>query len=59
LPHYRPLATLPTPPHNRGYQQGRLLRWVELSRIHKSRKLRPLGLRFRIVLTEDHTKRLE
>jgi hypothetical protein len=59
LPHYGPLATPPAPLHNRGYQQGRLLRRVELSTIHKSRKSRPRVLRFRVVLTEGDTKRLE
>jgi hypothetical protein len=32
---------------------------VELFRIHKARKPRPLGPRFRIVLTVSDTKRLE
>jgi hypothetical protein len=60
LAHYRPLATPPAPLHNRGYQRGRLLRRVEVCRIHKSpKKDQPLGLRFRVVLTEGDTKRLE
>jgi hypothetical protein len=49
----------PAPPHNRGYPQDRLLLRVELSRIHKSRKSRPRVLRFRVVLTEGDTNRLE
>jgi len=49
----------PAPPHNRGYPQDRLLLRVELSRIHNYRKLRPLRLRFRVVLTEGDTNRLE
>jgi hypothetical protein len=32
---------------------------VELFRIHNYRKPQQLGLRFRLVLTEEHTKRLE
>jgi hypothetical protein len=59
LPRYRPLATSLAPPHIRDYQRGRLLRWVELFKIHNSRKPRPLGLRSRVVLTESDTKRLE
>jgi hypothetical protein len=49
----------PAPPDTRDYQRGRLLRRVELFRILNHRKSEPLRLRFRALLTEDHTKRLE
>jgi hypothetical protein len=61
---HNPASTVTGPsrrlPRTRDYQRGRLLRRVELFRIHKSpKKPQPLGLRFCIVLTEGNTKRIE
>jgi hypothetical protein len=46
-------------PRSRDYQQGRLLRRVELFRIRNYRMSQPLGLRFRLVLTEGDAEQLE
>jgi hypothetical protein len=50
-----PLLRLPTPEISNAVARHR----VELFRIHNYRKLQPLGLRFRLVLTESDTKQLE